>query len=303
MCLPSATALAISGNYPGTCFPDRSLPLPDPTNDEPFLATGFIDLKKTLSYSSYTYSVYRHACPGGGAVVLIKLKSQGIPTGEAPVISLIQGSTTINEVFYSREPYTEQEGVKPSEDIHFGGVFVMNNYSIDHTKAMTLRISGHSNVTVEVPVFDPTMYPEANESLPIIGNVSGHFFDPEFPGEGMFVEIEPHGLILVALYTYYPDGRPLWLVGAGEVCRQVACMRPPTVTEVLLQATSGGGFLGDFDDSSVVLKDWGTLGLEWKTCSQLKVTFKATHSDPDLPTKDIERIWARINTVQGNSCL
>ena len=201
------------------------------------------------------------------------------------------------------------------ENLRLGAIVTLASELIDHSKAMTIRIAGHSTATINVPVYDPALYSEAQESLPITGYVSGHYYDPNFSGEGMFVEVDPRGLILLALYTYYPDGRPLWLVGAGPVCvdlnpgggaplaqEKAVCVLPPNITEVPLQVTRGGGFFGDFDSSQVVREDWGKLRLEWESCSRVKLTLTATHSNSSLPTKNVERYWTRISSVEGAGC-
>ena len=59
------------------------------------------------------------------------------------------------------------------ENLRLGAIVTLASELIDHSKAMTIRIAGHSTATINVPVYDPALYSEAQESLPITGYVSG----------------------------------------------------------------------------------------------------------------------------------
>jgi hypothetical protein len=111
---------------------------------------------------------------------------------------------------------------------------------------MVIRIEGASVVTVNLPDFDPALYPEAFRSLPIVGYVSGSYYNPQRSGEGIFVELDPAKVIAVAWFSFDQNGAPFWLVGAAPVCPDSAsiCPSPPEFTEIELRAYAGGGFAG-----------------------------------------------------------
>lgn len=311
-----ASAASING-YPASCFPQPSQPLPDPGTAEPFIASGIIDLDDRSGFGNpYAFSIYRVGCPGGGAAVLVKLRSQGQPSGRAPRISIVQGATTVSDARYSIEPYTLREGVGREENIDLGRVFVLNSSNIDFTAPMTIRIEGRTSATMEVPAYDPTRYPQASEKLPIAGYVSGSYYDPAKPGEGMLIEVAPAETISVAWYTFKADGSPLWLVGGGPVCvdlgnnagaplfpgGKAVCISPPALTEVELFAFEGGGFAGAFDPNSVNAVAWGKVRLSWVNCSTVDVELRPASSAAALPTATGTLRWTRLTGVQGAAC-
>lgn len=287
--------------YPGTCFPDRSQ-LPEPQSNEPFIASGIIDLTDSAGFGNpYSYAVYRVGCPGGGAAVLIKFRSAGIPSGRAPTIAVVQGASTFSSVRYGIEPYTYVDGIGREENIDLGRVVVLNASGIDYTAAMTIRIQGRSSATVEVPAFNPSLYPRTSAPIPIAGYVSGLYYDAAKPGEGMQVEIASTETVVMTWYTFDAAGRPLWLVGSGRVCPTAVCVDPPTYTVVTLAAFSGGGFAGAFDPSSVRSETWGTVRLEWDSCSSVLMTLTPSHSG-SLPTATGQRRWSRLTEIAGTRC-
>lgn len=307
---------ALAQGYPGSCFPLR-FSLPEPSTDEPFIASGVIELNSSPGFgNSYSYSIYRKACAGGGAALLMRLKSLGIPTGEAPRVSIIQGSATESAVRYSTEPYTVRESVARGEDIDLGRVVIFNSNQIDFTKAMIVRVEGRSSAIVNVPDFNPDQYPEASAKLPIAGYLSGSYYNPQRSGEGMLIEIDPREIIVVAWYTFNSDGTPLWLIGSGPVCSsavppplnasasetKVVCPYPPETTEIILRAFDGGGFAGQFDPADVRGRIWGYLRLEWENCSSLKILPSKTSTDSSLPDATGVLNWTRLTSIQYASC-
>lgn len=301
-----ASGVAQAAGYPGTCFPERFRPLPDPQDNEPFIASGVVDLRTTPTgfTRAYSYSVYRVACPGGGAAVLLRLKSVGIPSAEAPTLTLIQGAVTESQVRYSTEPYTLREGVARGENVDLGRVVVLNSNRVDFTKAMVLRIEGASAVTVNIPDFDPALYPEASQSLLIYGYASGSYYNPQRSGEGLLVEVGAAQLVVVTWFSFDQSGAPFWLVGAAHACPSFSgnCPQPGRYAEVELRAFKGGGFAGQFDPSRVSNRVWGKARLEWTNCSTLRIQLTQTHTATDLPTASGELVWTRLTSIEYAGC-
>lgn len=298
--------VANAAGYPGSCFPERFRPLPDPRDDEPFIASGVVDLRSTSPgfTRAYSYSVYRKACAGGGAAVLLRLKSVGVPSAEAPTITLIQGAVTESQVRYSTEPYTFREGVARGENVDLGRVVVLNSDRVDFSKAMVVRIEGASTATVNLPDFDPSLYPEASMSLPIYGYVSGSYYNPQRSGEGLLVEVGSAQLLVVTWFSFDQSGSPFWLVGAAHACPSFSgnCPSPGRYAEVELRAFKGGGFAGQFDPSSVSNRVWGKARLEWTNCSTLRIQLTQTHTAADLPTASGELVWTRLTSIEYAGC-
>ncbi len=301
MILSANVAAAVNG-YPGTCFPDRGTPLPEPQTNEPFVASGIIELDDRSGFGNpYSYAIYRVACPGGGAAVLVKFRSTGLPSGRAPTIVVVQGATTFSSVRYGIEPYTYFDGMGREENIDLGRVVVLNSNGIDYTAAMTIRIQGRSSATVEVPAFNPSLYPRASAPIPITGYVSGLYYDAAKPGEGMQVEVAGETIVMT-WYTFDGAGRPLWLVGAGPACPERFCFDLPSHSVVTLAAFTGGGFAGNFDPAAVRSETWGTVRLEWDSCLSVLMTLTPTHNGATLPSATGQRRWARLTTIGGARC-
>lgn len=298
----AAASVAING-YPGTCFPQPGVQLPEPSTNEPFIASGIIELDDISGFGNpYSYAIYRVGCPGGGAAVLVKFRSTGLPSGRAPTISVVQGATSISSVRYATEPYTVSEGIGREENIDLGRVVILNSGGIDFKAPMTIRIRGRSSATVEVPAFNAFMYPNASAPIPITGYVSGLYYDATKPGEGMQVEVSDSGTIVMTWYTFDSAGRPLWLAGAGPACAEFFCFGPPSHSVITVAAFTGGGFAGNFDPASVRSETWGTVRLEWNSCLSVLMTLTPSHNGATLPSATGQRQWARLTSIGGASC-
>jgi hypothetical protein len=300
---------ATAAPYPGTCFPDRDLPLPAPAANEPVIFSGSIDLlypDKSGSTTTYTYSVYRKACPGGGAAVLIGFS--GGPTGVFPPIRIIQGATAVNAV-YNAEPYTNFSAIDTiTSDVRAGAIIVLDAYGIDYSKALTVQMTGTSPVAVgtrqvvNLPDLDPALYPDLAKGVPIAGYVSGLYFDPAHSGEGLQIEVLPGQVLAATLYTYDVNGNPLFLTGAAALCQ--SCFTHATYsTTVTMFATKGGGFGGTTDSTKLTKTAWGTIKFSWPTCNSVSMVFAAANSDPSLPKTSPTLQWTRLTSVEYADCV
>ena len=304
--LPMANAWAAP--YPGTCFPDRAQPLPEPDSNEPVLISGQINLLNPDSSgttSTYTYGVYRKACPGGGAAVLVGFG--GGATGVFPQIRIVQGSTSVNAI-YNAEAYTNISAIDTTtSDVRDGAIIVLDSYGIDYTKALTVQITGTSPVVggtrqvADLPDFDPSKYPDLSKGVPIAGYVSGLYYDPAHSGEGMQIEVLPGQVLTATMYTYDDSGNPLFLTGAAALC--TSCFTHATYsTTVTMNATKGGGFGGTSDSSKLTKPVWGTITFSWPSCSSVSMVLTATNTDPTLPKRSATLQWTRLTSVEYANC-
>lgn len=295
--------------YPASCFPVRGLPLPEPAASEPMVRSGTIDLRASgaPTSSNYAFVVYRVACPGGGSAVLVDFSPLQSPSGVFPKVSAVQGSTVLSSVPITREPFTQVEGASAGRDhVGLGQPVLINSASIDYDAAFTLLLQESfldgRTISIEVPAFDPALYAASSAPLPIAGYLSGLYFNPSTPGEGIQVEIDATESIILTWFTYGPDGEPLWLFGNGPVCPSAVCVLPPVFSRVTLFAYRGGGFDSTFDPSALEATRWGDIRVEWRRCDALNFTLTPSHSDPRLPTASGDRTWNRLTYIQGRGC-
>jgi hypothetical protein len=93
-----------------------------------------------------------------------------------------------------------------------------------------------------------------------MGAVSGSWFDPETSGQGFVLHAIDDRRSVISFYGYEDDGRPLWLLGTGELPFEAG--RP---AEIVLHASSGGNF-GSFSPDQVETVPWGSLIITFNTC-------------------------------------
>ena len=137
------------------------------------------------------------------------------------------------------------------------------------------------------------------QPLAITGYVSGSYFEPSRPGEGLMVQVVESGtdvFLSVAWLTFGPDGRPTWLSGSRPV------ERGGSRVEVELNAVVGGRFAGAFDPAAVQTIPWGTLTLSFPSCEQVVLVYRASHTDARLPAGSGERTWRRLTTINRLAC-
>lgn len=85
--------------------------------------------------------------------------------------------------------------------------------------------------------------------------VAGLWFTPGRSGEGLFLEPQADGRVIVSWYTYPRSGEPgqqLWLFGQGTITGN------GLQTDYLIR-TSGGAFAGAFDPRAIQQVQYGTL--------------------------------------------
>jgi hypothetical protein len=96
------------------------------------------------------------------------------------------------------------------------------------------------------------------------GGASGQWYNLSRDGEGIFVEIiDSEGIqkISVAWFTYDENGNQMWLVGNVDLQSGQTAVTIPVVV------TSGPKFGLDYDPAAMNRTPWGTLSLNFSTCS------------------------------------
>jgi hypothetical protein len=96
------------------------------------------------------------------------------------------------------------------------------------------------------------------------GGASGQWYNASRDGEGLFVEIvdsEAIQKISVAWFTYDENGNQMWLVGLADLQDDQTAVTIPVVV------TSGPKFGPDYDPAAMNRTPWGTLSLNFSTCS------------------------------------
>jgi hypothetical protein len=96
------------------------------------------------------------------------------------------------------------------------------------------------------------------------GGASGQWYNPSRDGEGIFVEIvdsDGGQKISVAWFTYDDSGNQMWLVGLADLQSGQTSVTIPALV------TNGPVFGPDYNPTAVVRTPWGTLTLNFSSCS------------------------------------
>ena len=112
---------------------------------------------------------------------------------------------------------------------------------------------------------------------------SGAWFVGERPGEGWLVEDLADGQSLVYWFTFDEQGRQTWLVGPGR--RDQGGI----VVEQLLQG-SGTRFGDGFDAGAVDLAPWGSLSIDFSSCSGGTLSYESSLPGFGSGTRSLHRL-------------
>jgi glucose/arabinose dehydrogenase len=100
--------------------------------------------------------------------------------------------------------------------------------------------------------------PPLQNLQPIVGGLSGAWFDPEQSGHGIFLEVLEDDEIFAAWFTFRPEGGQAWIVAQGPHQGDRAVL-PAGIAE-------GAQFIPDFRSEDVVTEPWGTWTLTFEDC-------------------------------------
>ena len=132
-----------------------------------------------------------------------------------------------------------------------------------------------------------------------VGSLTGSFYNPTRSGEGFNIEVfhrpgNDAAQAIVYFYTYEPDtGRPLWLVGSGELGQ-----------DIVMASAHGGSINSPSNPDTVVVSRWGTLRLQAAStvdwCMD-GVTITYTPDDPSIPAGQypVQRLTPRGDAIEA----
>ncbi|MBD8528058.1 hypothetical protein [Pseudomarimonas arenosa] len=121
---------------------------------------------------------------------------------------------------------------------------------------------------------------------------SGSWFrGPAAPGEGIQFQVDDLGRGVLIWYSYDPQGRPAWMIGAAE--REVSAGR----WRFSLQRPRGTGFGDEMTPADVQRLPWGEAELEFSSCDQ--AVLRWTPSEPGWAAG--EQSLVRLTLPAGNA--
>ncbi|MFC3194023.1 hypothetical protein ACFODZ_07200 [Marinicella sediminis] len=91
------------------------------------------------------------------------------------------------------------------------------------------------------------------------GSYSGSWFNPAQDGHGLAVEVLPNGVGLIYWYVFDSTGKPIWLLGSGQVSENRL--------DVSFSTVNGAQFPPNFDSNDLVPQFWGTASIEFNGCN------------------------------------
>jgi hypothetical protein len=130
--------------------------------------------------------------------------------------------------------------------------------------------------------------------------VSGSWYDPAHPGEGIFLELGENSdgstFIFFSWFTYDASGAPYWLVGQGTVIEGQSSAIVP------VRSFRGGRFAGAFTPAQVESVPWGEVEFSFPGCNALTLRFAGTSAIVGAPSGSGTRQWARLVNLKGLNC-
>ena len=107
------------------------------------------------------------------------------------------------------------------------------------------------------------------QTFEISAGMSGAWYDPAQSGHGLFIEVLRDNRFLAGWFAFNPAGTAqAWFVGVGTYSGDTA-----TITSV--DMPTGGRWIPNFNPSSVVHNEWGTLTFRFTDCNYGTVSFNS----------------------------
>ena len=113
---------------------------------------------------------------------------------------------------------------------------------------------------------------------PIVGNLSGSWWNPNRSGEGFFIDVSNVSgrKVLVASWFTYLAGKQQYLVGSADVAPGASSI------DLSMISTDGTGFGNQFLASQVRRIPWGTVRLEFVSCNEMRVIYNGNGQSGSL---------------------
>ena len=128
-------------------------------------------------------------------------------------------------------------------------------------------------------------------ALPVSADFTGVWMDPQRDGEGVSIQVDGSGQVVLQWTTYDLDRRQMWLVGVGTADADGRILIP-------LQVTSGAQFGARFNPREVTRRSFGTAELRVLDCNHAVVDYQ-----PGLPDYASGRLsLQRVFNAGGTRC-
>ncbi len=101
-----------------------------------------------------------------------------------------------------------------------------------------------------------------------LGAVSGSFYDPAAPGQGLVIAAGDDGRLMLVLFGHANGASPVWLQAQGRLASDGRLQLAPAVRP-------HGTRFGDFDPARLDLSDWGGLALRFDGCDRVHLRYQA----------------------------
>ncbi len=264
--------------------------------------------------------VFRVVCTSGLSATLLEIDRPSNMEGNTslyptfPGVSVTQGGNGLY-IRLANDPNTFFSTTYALNPLINSDVFVLENFyggatQLDYGKVLTLtvdnlRIGDPNRLTnFNLPNYNPSDYTAASQPLPISGYMTGAWYDPAHSGEGIQVEVGEQGTpgtandryIVLAWYTYDPQGLPYWLYGLGSF---TAGDRTANVQMIY---STGGGFGGTFSNANT--PPWGTISVQFPDCNTMKFSYQSYSGLPSsVPTGNNTKTWFRGSQMNGLTCM
>jgi len=226
-----------------------------------------------------------------------------------PVFYASQGGKSRIPVRLAPEPNTVLATTVNNPILTAVGVLFENYMSVqtpvDYSQAFTLEVyGGYNTLVVNIPAYNPALYPGASQPMPISGYHAGNWFDPAHSGEGIQVEVGEIGptgsannrYITLAWYSYDGAGVPFWLFGSGVFTAGDRSAR------VQMAYFSQGGFAGNFG-AQAKGNAWGSIDVQFPDCNTMNFNYQANAGLPTgVPSGSGAKRWARASEINGLNC-
>ncbi len=131
---------------------------------------------------------------------------------------------------------------------------------------------------------------EPRGSYEVTNEITGAWFDPAHDGEGFVVEYLNESVVVVYWFSYDENGNQAWMVGVGPVSGN-------KVTISKLTRPVGAKFGVDFDPNDVVREEWGSLTLEFGSCTGATASYSGPAGFGDGTFR-----LSKLTSIAGNAC-
>ena len=133
--------------------------------------------------------------------------------------------------------------------------------------------------------------PPAADPVGLRGDISGTWYDPAKPRQGLTIEMHDRNEATVSWYTYDTNGQPMWLVGAGSADRS-------KLPFAMSRVPSGGSPGGTAAAPAATEQLWGNLVVDFTGCDAANLSWTPQAGSFAAGSMQV----VRLTSVQGTRC-